>query len=562
MNFIRNAAWLSLATLAACSRAQPPSSAPAPAVPPAVASSFIPGKPQLDRLAEQGPEPTLRRIAVADYWLHYKLMQATGIEQALGGESAAVSALQALGDAYEERTRGAATEMPKMIPATFTGEGMSSGLMGMGIGTFAGLVTAGMTSSMASSLSDKQLAELNKAGPMKNSSDTGSMEMQVGSDGSIAQSIEFEVNKNGVNGKVKMTSRMEACPDENGKVTIEVEVNSQMSVSAKPGTGGYVHTQMKYERYLDDDAHLIEGDEGGASNLHVRLGGYENFEHQVAEVTVGHERGGKPVFEFHEQQGFSLFRPDEVGRLQELLQATELLQTLMAEASLRGLGGPGAPWESGHCVDLKVTSSPAKRTGLRPNTAFDLEAIPRVKGGGEPAGGTVTATLNGGASLQPASGKVRADARYGYAGPDKKNETSSIEFESRSRRGVGKATLNFDTKAAGPFRVSGKSDGATFSGEICSLDQPFVVTVDAITGNWPMEFTPGDSQSGQMKGTYSGSGCTLTGGGPYSVAVDDSGAGTIQFTYKSTATCPAGSRTTSRTEQLHLEPMTGLRCGN
>jgi hypothetical protein len=75
-----------------------------------------------------------------------------------------------------------------------------------------------------------------------------------------------------------------------------------------------------------------------------------------------------------------------------------------------------------------------------------------------------------------------------------------------------------------------------------------------------MEFTPVDGQSGQMKGTYSGQGCTLTGGGPYGVTLDGDGSGTIQFTYKSTATCPAGSRTTSRTDQLHLEPAAELQC--
>ena len=62
------------------------------------------------------------------------------------------------------------------------------------------------------------------------------------------------------------------------------------------------------------------------------------------------------------------------------------------------------------------------------------------------AGGTVTATLNGGASLQPASGKVPADARYQYAGPAQKKEKATIDFEARSKRGVGKATLEFDTR--------------------------------------------------------------------------------------------------------------------
>jgi hypothetical protein len=140
--------------------------------------------------------------------------------------------------------------------------------------------------------------------------------------------------------------------------------------------------------------------------------------------------------------------------MQKLLQATELLQTLMAEVMLRGMTG-GSPWESGRCIDLKVTSDPAKRKGVRPSTAFDLEAKPRAKEGGATVGGTVTATLNGGASLQPASGKVEVDAKYGYTGPEKKDESASISFESRSKRGVGKATLEFDTKALRSYRMEG-----------------------------------------------------------------------------------------------------------
>ena len=78
-----------------------------------------------------------------------------------------------------------------------------------------------------------------------------------------------------------------------------------------------------------------------------------------------------------------------------------------------------------------------------------------MKSDGAAAGGTVTATLNGGASLQPASGKVKADAKYGYTGPEKKNETASIDFESRSKRGVGKASLAFDTKSGRPYSMEG-----------------------------------------------------------------------------------------------------------
>ena len=55
------------------------------------------------------------------------------------------------------------------------------------------------------------------------------------------------------------------------------------------------------------------------------------------DITTGHERGGEAIFEHHDERGFSIFRMDEVERTQKLLQATELLQTLMAEVMLRGM---------------------------------------------------------------------------------------------------------------------------------------------------------------------------------------------------------------------------------
>ena len=489
----------------ACARApdQPASAQPQPPS----ATVRIPTQAQIDRFLADGRDPTLRKLSVTDYWLHYKLMQASGIERELGGEAQAIAALQALGDAYERKLRGAETDLPKMIPAAFTGEGMSSGFTGMGMGGFLGLMTGGMLSGAVSSMSDERLAELVKAGPIKFDGKNGNAALEFGKDGSLSQSMEFEVNEHGLNGKVKMKTRMDACPDPQGKVAVDLEVDSQMSVSGKPGTGGRVHSQFKYERYLDDDAHLIDNGEGSAASLRIQMGGFENFESQSVDITTGQERGGQPIFEHHDEQGFSIFQPGEVERTKALLQAAQTLQTIIAEALLRGLGASaGSPWESGHCIDLKVSSSPAKRKGIKPNTAFDLEAIPRARSDGAPAGGTVSATLSGGSSLQPASGKVRADAKYQYTGPAKKKEKAQIVFESRSKRGVGKATLEFDTEQDGYHLVGIGSSGG--EADVCDLSQPFTVK-----GPMTVEHTPTSDRGGSV--SYSGQG--ITGKGTYTI---------------------------------------------
>jgi hypothetical protein len=560
----RIAIGLCIGALAACSPQEPPASSAAPATaPPAqptAQSEFIPTQAALEQYRAEGPDPTLRKIAKADYWLHYKLMQATGIEKELGGEAQAIEALKALGEAYERRIRIANEELPRLIPASFTGEGMSSGFAGTTMGIALGMITGGMAAGGVSGMSDKELKDLSSHGSIKQRSDGGASEIAFGEDGSVSQSLDFAINHNGVNGKVKVKTRMDACPDAEGRVTVEIDVDSQMSASGKPGTGGHVKSQFKYERFLDDDANLINSTGGNAANMRISMGGYENFEAQSVDITAGWERSGNSILEINEETGFSIFRPDEVDRALKLMRETVQMQTLMAEALLSG-GGSGKPsWESGRCINLQVTSSPAKRTGLRPSAHFDLEAKPRAKDDGSPAGGTVTATLTGDSSLQPSSGKVKADAKYAYVGPEEKEKTASIAFESRSKRGVGRATLEFDTKTARAYRINGTTDGASFSGEACSLDQPFVVNVDAITGKWPMEFTPRDGLSGQMKGTYSGDDCTLSGGGPYSVKLNDDSSGTLTFTYTSTARCQVGVRTTTVTTELNLVSADDLKC--
>ena len=459
-----------LAAVCACSPSPSPpadkAAAPAAAVP-----SHVPGKAEVDRFLAEGPEPTWQKLRPVDYWLHYKLMQATGIERELGGEAQAIAALQALGDAYERKLRGAEADLPKMIPAAFTGEGMNSGFTGMGMGSFLGLMTGGILSSTVSRMSDKDLENLVKEGPIKFDHKDGNLALEFGNDGSLSQSMEFEVKEQGLNGKVRIKTRMDACPDPQGRVSVDLDVESQMSVSGKPGTGGYVRSHFRYERYLDDDAHLIDTGEGGASNLRIQMGGSENFQSQSVDITTGHDRAGKPIFERHDEQGFSIFQPGDVERTKALLRGAETLQTIIAEVMVRGLGASSSPWESGHCIDLKVTSSPGKRKHIKPNTAFDLEAMPRVKSDGTPAGGTVTATLDGGASLQPASGKVRADAKYQYAGPAKKNEQATIDFVSRSKRGVGKATLEFDTKPNKAYRITGGKCAESYT--VCDITKPF-----------------------------------------------------------------------------------------
>ncbi|MBD9480360.1 hypothetical protein [Pseudoxanthomonas sp. PXM02] len=512
--------------------------------------SRIPTQAQLDAFVAEGPEPSLQALRPLDYWLHYRLMQATGVEEALGGEAQAVAALKALAEDYERQARGTQAQVPKMIPAAFTGEGMSSGFLGLGMGTFGGLMTGGLLSGMVADASDDKLAELAKEGPIKFGGKEGGAQVTIGSDGSISQEYTYEGKiADGLTGKIKMKMRMDACPDAQGKVTVVSDVDSSVRVTSKEGTGGYARSHFVYERWLDDDAQLMQGPDGSSSKMDLRMGGYENYASQHVDISAGWSRGGRETFENRGEQGFSIFRPDEVQRTQQLMQGAQLIQTLFAEMMLRG-SGKQAPWESGRCVELKVTSNPGKRKGIRPSTAFDIDAMPRAKSDGAPAGGTVTATLSGGASLQPSTGKVPADAKYAYAGPDKKNEEATIKFEARSKRGVGRATLEFDTKRPQAYTAVGGLDDFHGTGTICNLAEPFTIS----GGGNTVTFTPSNENGGSYSYQGNMGGIGVYGNGTYTANADDKG-GKITGTGNGCVKTPFGTRCNNGTERYTLTPI-------
>lgn len=484
-----------LLSLASCTQGDGDQATTAPA------ESRTPTQAQLDKFVAEGPEPSLQSLRPLDYWLHYRLMQATGVEAALGGEAQAVAALKALAEDYERQARGTQAQVPKMIPAAFTGEGMSSGLLGLGMGTFGGFMTGGLLSGMIAGASDDKLAELAKEGPINFGGKEGGAQVTIGSDGSLSQEYTYEGKiADGLTGKIKMKMKTDACPDAQGKITVVSDIDSSVRVTGKEGTGGYVHSRFVYERWLDDDAQLMQGSDGSSSRMDLKMGGYENYASQHVDISAGWKRGGGEIFENRMEKGFSIFRPEEVQRTQQLMQGAQLIQTLFAEMMLRG-SGKQAPWETGRCVELKPTSTPTKRKSAKPSTHYEVEAAPRAKSDGAPAGGTVTATLSGGSSLQPASGKVPADAKYAYTGPAKKDEAATITFEARSKRGVGRATLEFDTKEQHAYRITVFPGCSGVSGkDVCDLAKPFAIEGRGCAGGAVsrMAFTPSGAGGGKM----------------------------------------------------------------
>jgi len=110
------------------------------------------------------------------------------------------------------------------------------------------------------------------------------------------------------------------------------------------------------------------------------------------------------------------------------------------------------------------------------------------------------------------------------------------------------------------YLVSGTSSEVSFSGTICSLDQTFVLNATFPGGSGVQTFTPSSATGGEVVESSSGQGCVTSGEGSYTVAVNEDGSGTLEWTVTATLTCPNISNTRTVTFSLPLQPAPAGSC--
>lgn len=504
----------------------------------APAATSLPGQAELARLQGDGLIEAAREASRFELWAHYRLMQATGIEQALGGEQAAVAALTAVSAAFERSIVTTQTEAPRLIRADFEPNGLAAGVMGVGYGLFGGAMTTGMLGG----LSEAEVKEAAKQGPIKYERDSGSAEFGINENG-IDTVIDMPVDEKGLKGRVKTRVHLDACPDPDGKLGVTIDTESQMSAGGRSGT---VKIHFVRERWLTDDAEF--GDEASYDYQVEMSGAGAKADNLYFKERMTLARDGTRGGDIERQQGFTIFQQEDTARTEQLRDGTLRMLQLMADAMLMGFG-KDPPFKAGRCVDLQVRSDPAKRTGARPNTAYTLFANPRSKLDGRPAGGTVTATLDGDSTLNP-TGKVKADARFDYANPARRNETATVAFEARSRRGVGRASLAFDTKERRAFRVAGGQNDFHADQLVCSLTEPFDIRSNV---GIVMHMSGGEG-GGSFTISGNAAGVAWSGGGRYTLAIEGNG-GTLSARGTSTISSPMGRFSDSIEPTFTLTPV-------
>jgi hypothetical protein len=436
--------------------------------------------------------------------LERELFTVSGLEEELGGAEATdtqwAENLAALGAMVQELE----TYEPELSPASpkrrtaakETGANLGAALFG---------------GYLVSALLGKAALSASNDGTTGTSSSNG-VELSLAVDQVTMRFSGSDTSSEGLTTELSSTTDLQACPNQNG--TFLASTHLDMSATIAGGSGQTGKLEVRLSGTVDDDANVAGVDvdidfqagkfEGGAA---------EFFDHSVRFGMLGSETASSLTVN---QQ------TDNVSA-EFVTQSTSMAALMGALIAVQQVDAMKDALQSGRCVRLDATSTPAKRTGVEPGSEFSINAQPRSKLDGMPTGGSVVATLVNAAAVEPSGTKVPADAEFTYTAPSEASQRGGVELEARSKRGVGKASLTFDT--GGGYVASGGGNGVTITGSVADITQPFTLDGTLDGGSIVLTYLPDteDGRSGTMSYVGSGSGFTLHGEGTYVITGDDGG---------------------------------------
>jgi hypothetical protein len=321
--------------------------------------------------------------------------------------------------------------------------------------------------------------------------------------------LRFTGKQDGVDVDFTAGAVIHPCPNPDGSFQLQALIDVKAS---KGGAGQNARMELRVDGTLDDNAELA------SKNVenHTQWSDFANSSGQFIDFTMTGPNGVESS------------RMNRTGGrvTDEFASAAALLSTLIGLLIATQLvDATEQAWKSGRCVDLKVTPS-AGPAGLEPSQVVDVLAQPRSKVDGAPTGGMVTATLTAGASsVEPDGSPVPADANSTYTAAPEQDEQGTVSYESRSRRGVGKASITFTTNKPAAYLVVGGLEDWQVNMVVCDVTKPFTLESPGVG---VAEF------SGGLSGSYSATG-----------VFNFSYAGTYEITLENGLGTPGGMIATS-----------------
>jgi hypothetical protein len=463
-------------------------------------------------------------VAVADLSLRTELEAAaiSGLEAAIGDRAATERALTGAWSQVQAQTDLAIVEAAAIGEAGIAPSGFRSAAAAPAPSGAAVAVVGLFLGYMALSLFGKVATEgSNKMEPgQRTDTDPNTKGMRASATTEeVTATLEYTGDQDGVAVQFTATTTIHPCPGPDGAFDLQASIDVKAS---KGGAGQNARIDLDVTGQVGDDAEIVSkqienhtqwADFGGGGGQFVDFtmsgpNGVEQF--------TGNRSGGKVTDEF--------------------VRASATLSTMIAlMISLQLTDAAEQAWKSGRCVKLTATPS-AGPDGLDPSQRVDVLAEPRSKVDGAPTGGTVTGTLaSGGAAVEPDGSTVPADANFVYTAPDQPDEKGTVAFESKSKRGIGKADVTFSTAKPAAYLVVGGLEDWQVSQVVCDVTVPFTLTSPGIG---VAEF------SGGLSGTYTATGVyNFSYAGNYDITLEDGlgSPGTMVGTSGGTIAGEAGS---------------------
>jgi hypothetical protein len=492
-----------------------------------------------DRIGELLALPEAdRRTELADLGLtlQAELAGLSGLTDELGGEASMTAALQQAWLPTIESTLALETTPLQFgfasapAPAVDTGEGLFGGYM-----TVALLLGDGVRSTNGST--DAEMVERSGSVP-------GNPKIEVHSSrGNVGGALEGEETANGVTTKLSVKYDVVACPDKDGNF----DGTAHLDVSVSKGAVGQRTTlDITLKGAISDNADIASLDIGFRAQAGRSSGGRGEFIDVSGAAGLGSSPGGVKV-----NRSGGTVSPG----LSSSAEATGSLYGLMIGALMYQAAETG--WKSGRCVQLDATAAPGP-TGLEPGSTSAITATPTSKLDGTATGGKVTATLSaGGAGVSPTT-PVPAVAAFTYQAPDESGKGGTVSLESRSKRGVGKAAIDFDTKQLG-YLATYDGGGISITGTISDLSTAFE-TVGVFTGGSAhFHHIPADATAGSINfNDPCGPGCVFKGNGTYAIVDNGDGTLTMNESLSACTTVTAGFTQETCQNKAHAVRLTPI----
>ena len=475
-------------------------------------------------------EERLATIAEHDVASARLLWTASGIDDEIGGAEAADEVFAGLYGLVDD-------EVDASIPddATFVLAASRSNVAeAQGAGMFAGMLVSSL-------LTDAGLAATKDGTTGSASRDFGrgtAVSIDAGTDGLTTTTVDMSTTYKGVSIQIHVSTEVNPCPDPDGWV--EPKGVYQVVITGPNGTGNVTQVEVAMEILVNDDAEIAMSDYGYRTTYVARPkptnGGLFDF----TSGALDYERTVDGEYITHDQKGFT-----DQAFVDEAVRTGAFLAQWVASSLEKSVE---SGWKDGRCIDLRATPSAGPK-GLEPGEQVGVLAAPVAKADGAPAGGTVTATLtSGGASVAPGD-RVPADATFTYVAPAKEDESGTVRFESRSKRGIGIREITFDT-AAQHFAISGGSGIFAGSGEWCASAQAFSVSGGTVT----TVFTLDGPDGGTVQYVGADTSAGWNGGGSFTVAYRDGVPESLTVAYSGTQYTAGGTSAHSAGSTFTLAP--------